>query len=534
MPAPSEFSFSFGPSGQSLPPRPAPETPFRILVLADFSSRSSRGLLDPNFASRPLLRADIDTLDSLFAAVGAAVRLSTPAFERPFDIPLTGLDDFHPDQLVRKVPLFKPLLDLRARLTDPATAAEAAADARALFGLPAPAPRDAAASTPAATMPTSGGSLLESLLGGRPAGAPQTANPTPSSPPSPPAANPIADLVRRLAQSASAGSAPAAPADPHGPMLLAALDDRIASHLRTILHNPAFQRTEATWRALHFLLTSISTDETLTVDIVDVSKSELVADMHAAAAAGNLQRSSLFQLIAGRTQIPGVDPWSLVVADLTLDYTTPDAALAAHLAAAAARAGCALLAAASPAHVGCPGFSIAPDCEAWSPHAPAGDDAAPAAWAAVRQTPDARHLCLALPRFLLRVPYSPNTDPCETFAFCELASPADHESYLWGNPAYAAAVLIAAAFAEDGPDMLCPDAGDITGLPVHTYVEHGHAHATPPAEAWLTHKSAHALQNAGLTPLLSIKNRDAARFPAIQSFADPITPLAGRWSSAQD
>lgn len=536
MPSRSEFDFSFGPRSHSgHAPRPVdPGAPFRILIIGDFSGRASRGILDADLAARPLLRADIDTLDGLFPALGAAVRVPTSAAGAPLDAPLTRFDDLHPDALLRGLPELDTLLSLRRRLADPATAASAAPEARTLLGLPpaegniTPAPPAAAAAAPAPA-PAAQPSLLESLLGGKPAAGQPATQAAPATPPT----NPVADIVRRLAAAASQ-TTPAAAADPHAAMLLGALDDLLASHLRTILHNPAFQRTEASWRALHFLITSIETDETLTVDILDASKAELVADMLAAHRAGAPAASSLARVIADRASVPGADPWSLVVADLTLDFTTPDAALAAHLASVAARAGCALVAAASPAIAGCASFAIAPDPDSWAPHPSPDDPAAPAAWAAVRQAPEARHLCLTLPRFLLRPPYDPSANPCESFPFREVASPADHESLLWGNAAYAAAVLIASAYAEDGADMLCPEAGDLTGLPVHTFMVNGQPHPVPPAEAWLTLKAAHTLQNAGLTPLLSIKNRDAARFPTIQSFTTPPTPLAGRWPTTTE
>ena len=524
----SEFEFSFGPRAQPAPAparRPGAAGPFRILVIGDFSGRASRGRLEPDLATRPLRRADIDTLDSLFTDLGAAVRLAMPAADAPIDAALTCFDDLHPDSLLRNLIEFAPLLGLRRRLADPATAAAAAGEAREMLGL-SPAPT-AAPAAQAAPQPAAGGSLLESLLGGRPTGPATASHPAPG----PAAGNPVADLVRRLASAASQGNAAGAPADPQAPTLLAAVDDLLASQLRTVLHNPAFQRIEASWRALHFLITSVEMDESLTVDLLDASKAELVADMLAAARSGAPASAALAKVIAGRADLPGADPWSLVIADFTLDLTTPDAALAAQLAWCGSAAGAPVLCAASPALAGCPSFAIAPDPDSWTARAPGGDPAAPAAWAAVRQAPEARSLCLTLPRFLLRAPYDPSGSACESFPFREVASPADHESLLWGNAAYAAAVLIAAAYAEDGGEMTCPDAGDLSGLPVHTFVSHGQAHALPAAEAWLTLKAGHALQNAGLSPLLSIKNRDAARFPAIQSFADPAAPLAGRWST---
>src|SRR5260221_13265479 len=96
----------------------------------------------------------------------------------------------------------------------------------------------------------------------------------------------------------------------------------------------------------------------------------------------------------------------------------------------AAKAGAPFLAAASPAVVGAKSFAAA-DPDTWQPLEGEGAQA----WEMLRSMPQASYLGLALPRFLLRLPYGKNTDPIDAFAFEELPEGSAHEGYLWGNPA---------------------------------------------------------------------------------------------------
>ena len=61
---------------------------------------------------------------------------------------------------------------------------------------------------------------------------------------------------------------------------------------------------------------------------------------------------------------------------------------------------------------------------------------------ALRRSQDARWVGLAMPRFLLRLPYGEKTDATERFAFEEMPDTPEHERYLWGNPAIACAYLL--------------------------------------------------------------------------------------------
>lgn len=136
---------------------------------------------------------------------------------------------------------------------------------------------------------------------------------------------------------------------------------------------------------------------------------------------------------------------------------------------------------------------------------------------------------MALPRFLLRLPYGKKTDPIESFDFEEMPEAPAHEDYLWGNPAFAWAVLLAQSFREYGWEMRPGLHAQIDGLPLHVYEHDGESELKPCAEALLTEEAAaHVLDN-GPMPLVSLKGRDAAQLVRFQSIAEPLRSLAGRW-----
>ena len=463
-----EFQFQFrGP--RRTPSFGAGQARLRLLLLGDWSGRGQRGVAEPDLARRPLLRIDLDSFDQVMARLAPRLILPATADERvPEALALTSLDHFHPDHLCRNLEVFAGLQALRARLLDASTFASTA-DALE----PPP-------STPAVPPPAD---TLERLLGGKPRPAASEAGP---------------DMGAFLRQVVAPHITPAA--DARQPRLVAAVDEAAAQHLRGLLHQPSFQRLEAAWRALHRLVTSIE-DET-TLFLLDVSREELAADL-----AGHPDGSGLHQRLADPDS-----PWSLIIADEIFGPGAADLALLSALGAVAAQTGAPVIAAVDP-HVDWNGL----------------DDEAAARWQSLRQSPQACAIGLALPRWLVRLPYGPKTDPIESFPFDELGHGRAHESYLWGNPAFACALLAAAAFRQNGADMQLGDVQELEELPCHTFREEGESRMQPCAEVFLGERKISELLDRGLIPLVSARDRNALRVPRFQSIADPPSPLEGPW-----
>jgi len=195
-------------------------------------------------------------------------------------------------------------------------------------------------------------------------------------------------------------------------------------------------------------------------------------------------------------------PWALIAGNYTFAQTELDAQVLRRLAALAASLGAPFLA------------------EAQLPR-----DETDRAWSELRHSPDAAWLGLALPRFLLRLPYGKESSAIESFPFEEMPR-SEHGSYLWGNPAFFCAYLLGQSFLERGWDMSRLERR-IDGLPMHVYREDGEPCAKPCAEILMTEKDAESLLDAGFMPVASLKEQPSAMVVRFQSIALPLAPLAG-------
>jgi type VI secretion system protein ImpC len=86
------------------------------------------------------------------------------------------------------------------------------------------------------------------------------------------------------------------------------------------------------------------------------------------------------------------------------------------------------------------------------------------------------------------------------------------------------------AFTRYGWAMRPNSVRDIDGLPAHVFQQDGESQVKPCAEVLLTDEVAEMLLDSGVMPLASMKNGDRVRLVRFQSVADPVAPLAGRWS----
>ena len=230
-------------------------------------------------------------------------------------------------------------------------------------------------------------------------------------------------------------------------------------------------------------------------------------------------------LVEGSVGTPGARRWAVLVGDYTFGPEPKDVEIAARLAGIANLAGAPWISAAHPQLAGCESFHDTPDPADWLKESPP-------AWDVLRALPLASWLGLATPRFLLRLPYGSETEPCDLFPFEEMPGTPAHEDYLWGNPAFACALLLARSFASAGWDFQPGMHQDIGGLPLHLYRANGDPVSTPCAETLLTERAAVRLIERGLMPLASLKDSDTVRLVRFQSVAHPSAPLAGPWKGA--
>jgi type VI secretion system protein ImpC len=494
-------------SEESAVARPTSETPFCIAILGDFSGRENRGLIEPKAVGerRPYL-VDRDNFDEVLLKLRPELHLPTEG-RNPLVFRFSELDDFHPDRLFENE-AFQKLKALRERVQDPSAFAEIADD---LGFRPPSAARESESPRISAPSPArlASGSLLDEMIE-------QTESRAALEPAR--KTGEIQEFARQLAAKYSV-SAP----DPRQPDAVAAVDGAIGDTMRAILHHPDFQALEAIWRATFLLVRQVETGPQLKIYLIDISKQELAADLKAS---DDLRKSGTFRLLVEKAiDTPGADPWSVVVGNFKFGSGSEDIDLLAKLAAVAQRAGAALLGGADPSLLGCSSLEAAPHPRDWC------ESKAQVSWKQLRLRPESASVALALPRFLLRLPYGQETSPLESFEFEEFPGHPSHNEYLWGNSAFVVALLLSQSFSEAGWEMRLGSLSQIENLPLHTYRVEGDAQLKPCAEVLLTEEAVERILDHGLIPLVSFKGRDSVRVGRFQSMAEPHRPLAGRWQA---
>ncbi len=483
---------------------------FRILIVGDFRGSDARRAA-PVLADRPVMAVDIDNYEQILARLAPRVSIVTDAPGGDGEeLVFTALDDFHPDTLFTKPELFADLRQLREDLQDPARFEAAAA---ALTSGTAQTEKSGTVKYgDRETAAEDTGAMIERLLGGRPV----TANSGPSSR----GADHATRLIERLVEPEIERGA-----DPDRQRLLvAAVDSAIAERMRRVLHDPAFQKLESAWRGLWWLVSSLETGADLQIHMLDAGRDELAADLEHAG--DGIETTAIYRkLVGGDADTPGGQAWSLLLGLDRFGMAERDLRLLAALGAVAAHADGPFVAEGEPSLLGADSIAGQPDPADWA----APEAETEQRWLALRRASVAPWLGLALPRVLLRLPYGSRSDPVEAFAFEEVTAAGDHESYLWGSPALACALLLGRSFLGTGWNMAPGDQLDLDDLPAVTLSEHGETRLMPCAEALLSHRTADAMMARGLMPVLSHSSRNAVRFARIQSIADPPAALSGPW-----
>jgi type VI secretion system protein ImpC len=478
------------------------ERPFHVALLGDFSGRSTRDKTHDalDLSDRTPLQVDRDDLDTVLARLAPSIEITPPGSTEALRLSFDELDDFHPDQLLEREGLFGALKAKRAEIADPAGFARFKEQLESETPEPSVQPPDD--SPPA----QANGNLLDQILEEAPT---QTASAALED-------GGLQDFVKRVVAPHEVQKQDATQAE-----LLAQFDEQIASLLRWVLHRTEFQELESLWRGIWFLCRRLETGASLKLFLIDISKEELLRDQNPDVP---LENTGLYRLLVeSSVGTPGAIPWSLLVGCYSFVFEMDDLKLQTRLGAITSLADASWLSAADSSVVGCSSFGTAADPSQW-------EEPDLEAWNAVRLLPYASRLGLAMPRFLLRLPYGRETDECDRLAFEEFVEEDhEHENYLWGNPAFLCALLVSQAYAAGGSGGRTGGSLEVDKLPLHLRKIAGETVNQPCAEAMLTERALTRVSDHGLMALASLKDRDAVRLLRFQSIADPPTSLGGPW-----
>jgi len=297
---------------------------------------------------------------------------------------------------------------------------------------------------------------------------------------------------------------------------IAQIDHLISLQLNEILHAPAFQKLEGSWRGLKYLLDNTETSTMLKIRVLNVSKKELLKDLQRAA---EFDQSATFKKIyEDEYGVFGGEPFAALIGDYEFTKHPEDIELLDRMSHVAAGAHAPFLTAAGPELMNLDSYT-----NLGTPRdiAKIFDSTEFAKWKSFRESEDARYVGLALPHILMRLPYGRDTKPVDGFNYEEAVDGTDHSKYLWGNAAYALGTRLTNAFAQYSWCAAIrgvEGGGLVEGLPAHTFrTDEGDVALKCPTEIAITDRREFELSNLGFLPLCHYKNTDYSVFFGAQS-----------------
>lgn len=297
---------------------------------------------------------------------------------------------------------------------------------------------------------------------------------------------------------------------------IADIDELLSRQLNEIMHAPEFQKLEASWRGLHYLVHQSETSTMLKIRVLNVSKQDLLRDLERAS---EFDQSALFKKVYEEGYgVFGGEPIGALIGDYEFGRHPQDMALLEKISNVAAAAHAPFFAAASPLLFNLDGFT---DLGVPRDLAKIFDTVEYAKWKSFRDSEDSRYVGLTLPHILMRLPYGPETVPVEAFNFKEDVDGKDHSKYLWGNAAYAFGARLTDAFAKYhwcAAIRGVEGGGLVEGLPTHTFkTDEGDIALKCPTEIAITDRREKELSDLGFIPLVHCKGTDYAAFFGAQS-----------------
>jgi type VI secretion system protein ImpC len=241
--------------------------------------------------------------------------------------------------------------------------------------------------------------------------------------------------------------------------------ERAARQLDALLHAPEFERLEASWRGLDFLVSRLAPSTDVKVRVLSASRRDLWRDLERAP---RFDQSYLFKRVHDDIfGVTGADPFDILIGDYEFAHDAPDLALLRGISQVAAAIHAPFAAAAHPRMFGCGTFAGLPS---YGRLREVLEDAEHEGWRSFRKSETAKHLALNLPRFLLRLPYGTAAEANPAFRYEEQVNGGDPSRYVWGNAAYVLAIKAAESFRRYGLPVAMRgiEHGFERALPIHT------------------------------------------------------------------
>lgn len=491
------------------------DAPFRLLFWGDWSGRESRSTISEQKESKPI-EIDRDNFEEVFRKLNVELSLDFHSGENSnLSVRFDEYDDFHPDNLFQKLPLFADLREIRRQLVNPQTFNAAAREVRSWLTEDKPSADNSVEENPAVRGETvSSDNLLDQIIG-RADNADSTDSKSQTTESSELRAF-VKNIVKpHLVQTDTEEQS----------KLLLIVDEIVSDLMRKILHHPQFQALESGWRGIHSLTRKIETDRSLKIYIIDFSKTDLIDNLKAV---NSLADSVFYNVTSAESSgFPDEDFWAVNLGNYSFSLNVDDVAALMRIGKIAASFDTPFISHLKPQIFGFDSFQNAENQDSWRV---SEDSSERKLWDMLRSAPESPYLAMVMPRLLSRLPYGKKTEPTEGFYFEEFTSDDRHEDFLWSNPIFSLAKLLADTFQQRGWNMSEHFLQDIENLPFYSYREEQESEFKPCAEILMTQGKYEKLMEEGLMPMISFKNTDKVRVGSWQSIAHPPQILRGRWN----
>jgi type VI secretion system ImpC/EvpB family protein len=230
---------------------------------------------------------------------------------------------------------------------------------------------------------------------------------------------------------------------------IARIDALLSAQLDAVLHHPALQKLEASWRGLRYLVDQVPDGANVKVRVLSATWKELARDQDRAL---EFDQSQLFRKVySDEFGTPGGEPFGLLVGDYDVthrpfpDHPTDDIAALRGIASVSAAAFAPFICGVDPRFLELDSFA---QLQQPMDVAKTFEQLDYLKWRAFRDSDDARFVGLTLPRVLLRAPHGDGPGHAHRFNYREDAAAGDRSGHLWGSSAFALAGVVVRAFAE--------------------------------------------------------------------------------------
>lgn len=299
--------------------------------------------------------------------------------------------------------------------------------------------------------------------------------------------------------------------------MIVELDRKISAQVNAIIHHEDFRQLESSWRGLKYLVDQTDFRQNNKIQIMNVSKEDLLSDFEDSP---EIVKSGLYkQVYTAEYGQFGGQPISAIVANYDFGPGPQDLKLLKYAASVAAMSHAPFIAAADKKFFG---------IDSWDELANVKDLHSIfempqyAAWRSFRESEDARYIGLTLPKFLLRLPYGPETMPTKNFVFNEKAS--GNDDFCWGNTAFAFASRLTESFAKYRwcTNIIGPQGGGaVENLPLYHFEAMGETQTKIPTQVLLSERREYELAEEGFIGLTMRKGSDNAAFFSANSAQAP-------------